>query len=146
MTVQKLVKKICNQSQQRLTDVQSDLKKKSLRVLQKVYGLNNFQIEQICKKFGINQTQCMCVLDSRKIKGLLNFIETNLVVEYKLKRKMFLGLEELKKIKALRYKMFELNKPTRGQRTKTNAKTAKKYHPLKGLKLDKGIPISERLL
>ena len=68
------------------------------------------------------------------------------MVEYRLGRQIYSTFERLRKLKFNRFRFYEMNKPVRGQRTKTNASTVKRQPSYRQLKLEKSGVLSERLI
>jgi small subunit ribosomal protein S13 len=94
--------------------------------LNKIYGLNLNNIQNLFKFLGINSTIQTKYLKKILFFKLKNKINENYIIESDLKKELNLNnLNDLniKTIKSLR-KINGL--PVRGQRTKTNAKTTKK--------------------
>jgi ribosomal protein S13 len=122
---------------------------KILAILSQVYGLNDFQIALVLKRFGLS----FCILGrkelllpSKVVSGILTYIEKNLTVEYQLGRRVFSTFEKLRKLKLNRFRYYEMNKPVRGQRTKTNSSTVKRQPSYRNLRLEKSGVLSERLM
>ncbi len=122
---------------------------KIAHILSQVYGLNEFQIALVLKRFGLS----FCILgrkelllSSKVVSGILTYIEKNLTVEYQLGRRIFSTFEKLRKLKLNRFRYYEMNKPVRGQRTKTNSSTVKRQPSYRNLRLEKSGVLSERLM
>ncbi len=96
----------------------------SLTVL---YGINEYQSKKICKNVGINPQITINKLKNYQVNRLISYINKNLKIEQVLKQKNKNRLNELLEIKSNRGIRRSLGLPVRGQRTHTNAKTAKKY-------------------
>ena len=118
-------------------------------ILQEVYGLNDFQICCVFRKFGISYGlfgRPNIVLSNKVVSGILSYVEKTLVVEYRLGRLIYSMFERLRKLKLNRFRFYEMNKPVRGQRTKTNSSTVKRQPSYRQLKLEKSGVLSERLI
>ncbi len=95
----------------------------SLTVL---YGINEYQSKKICKNIGINPQITINKLKNNHVNRLINYINKNIKIEQLLKKSKKDRLNELLEIKSSRGIRQSLGLPVRGQRTHTNAKTAKK--------------------
>ena len=96
--------------------------------LQKIYGLNNSQVKFICKSLGYSVNLKIEQLLKEQLNQFVKFIESSsLILNNDLKKlnyKIFKNLISIKSYRGLR----RLNNlPVRGQRTHTNAKTAKRF-------------------
>nr|YP_009167034.1 ribosomal protein S13 [Pythium insidiosum]YP_009167060.1 ribosomal protein S13 [Pythium insidiosum]BAS30595.1 ribosomal protein S13 [Pythium insidiosum]BAS30621.1 ribosomal protein S13 [Pythium insidiosum] len=96
----------------------------SLKVL---YGINEYQSKKICKNVGINPQITVNKLKNYQVNRLINYINKNLKIEQVLKQSKKNRLNELLEIKSNRGIRQSVGLPVRGQRTHTNAKTAKKF-------------------
>lgn len=95
--------------------------------LRHVYGIGKSKSLLICKKLGFSYNLKVKNLSSGQINQILKLIESlNFVLANDLKRLKLLRKQHLINIKS--YRGLRRNKgfPVRGQRTHTNAKTAKK--------------------
>jgi len=94
--------------------------------LKKIYGLGNYQINIICKKLGFaNNLKTYNLTNDQVIKLIKTIENTNLKVTGELKKLQIFTLKNLIDIKC--YKGLRRIKgfPVRGQRTHTNARTAR---------------------
>lgn len=103
-------------------------KNKSIKkALRAIYGLNNFKCDIVTKKLGFSDNlklKNITNIQSQKLTFLINLNKNELSVNLRKENyKIFKNLMAVKSIRGLR-----LNKglPVRGQRTHTNAKTARK--------------------
>ena len=103
-------------------------KNKSIFVsLIKVYGLGNFKSSQICKKLGFSKFLKVKNLTKEQINKLAKIFELeNIKTSSDLKKLKLLNNNKLIEIKSYRGLRKSRGLPVRGQRTHTNAKTAKK--------------------
>jgi small subunit ribosomal protein S13 len=100
--------------------------KSILYSLQKVYGIGKKNSILICKKVGFSENLKTSKLTSEQIIKLIKFIEnSNLILTSELKKLQSLCLKNLISIKSYRGLRRLKGLPVRGQRTHTNAKTAK---------------------
>ena len=110
------------------TDLTND--KPLFLALSEVYGIGLKQSELFCKKLGFSKDIKVYEISNYQKKNIVNLIGNNsfLNINSDLKRKIKFDNKRLLDIKSYRgirkYKGF----PVRGQRTKTNSKTAKKFN------------------
>lgn len=96
-------------------------------LLSQIYGLNQKRSLYICKKFGFNKKTKINQITIFDKKKIYNYLIKKLQLSFDLKK---LKEKELKKYfimkhyKSFRYRM---GYPVRGQRTHTNASTARKF-------------------
>lgn len=94
--------------------------------LQKIYGLGSYQINFICKKLGFTKNLKTNKLTNDQIFKLIKLIEeSDLKITNNLKKSQVLSLKKLVSIKSYKGLRKLRGLPVRGQRTHTNAKTAK---------------------
>lgn len=94
--------------------------------LQKIYGLGNYQTNIICKKLGFSKNLKTSNLTNDQIIKLIKTIEnTNLKITSELKKLQIFNLKNLIDIKCYKGLRRIKGLPVRGQRTHTNAKTAR---------------------
>lgn len=95
--------------------------------LQRVYGIGKKNSSLICKKLGFSINLKIKNLSKDQITDILNLIEyLNLVIASDLKKIKNLITKNLISIKSYRGLRRIQGLPVRGQRTHTNAKTARK--------------------
>ena len=107
------------------TDISS---KKSVHIsLREVYGIGKTMAILICKKAGISKNLKTFNLSDKQIVKLLQIIEnSNVLVNAALKKQNELFFKHLIDVKSYRGLRRLKGLPVRGQRTHTNAKTAKR--------------------
>jgi small subunit ribosomal protein S13 len=91
-----------------------------------LYGINKYQSNKICKTIGINPRITINKLKNNHVNRLINYINKNVKIEQALKlfnKNILSTLLSIKTNKSIRHSQ---GLPIRGQRTHTNAKTAKK--------------------
>ena len=94
--------------------------------LQKIYGIGQNQAFFICKKLGFSNNLKTSELSSDQITKLIKFIDkSNLIITSELKKVQSLFFKNLVSIKSYRGLRKIQGLPVRGQRTHTNAKTAR---------------------
>ena len=102
-------------------------KKPVLFALTKIYGINKSSASIICKKLGFSLNLKINTLTQEQIQDMLILIESlNLVLNNELKALKSQSLKNLISIKTYRGLRRVRRLPVRGQRTHTNAKSAKK--------------------
>lgn len=106
--------------------------KSILYSLTTLYGINEYQSKKICKNVGINPQITVNKLKNYQVNRLISYINKNLKIEQVLKQSKKTKLNELLEIKSIRGIRQSAGLPVRGQRTHTNAKTAKKSKKIFG--------------
>ena len=102
-------------------------KKPVLFALTQIYGINKTSASTICKKLGFSLNLKVKELTQKQIQDLLIVIESsNLLLNNELKLFKSQTLKTLISIKSYRGLRRVRKLPVRGQRTHTNAKSAKK--------------------
>ena len=108
---------------------ESELPKNKLLsfALSKIYGLGLKKAFFICKKLGFSRNLTVKDLSKEQISKLVKYIEfANLVIAGDLVKIRLLVVKKLVSIKSYRGLRRYNGLPIRGQRTHTNAKTARK--------------------
>ena len=102
--------------------------KKSVKFsLQKIYGIGEKQSSLLCKKVGFSHNLQVGELSHEQKRQLIKMVEhSNLVITSELRKLRALFLTKLINTKTYRGLRKIRGLPVRGQRTHTNAKTAKK--------------------
>ena len=96
--------------------------------LRKIYGLGNYQIKNICKRLGFSSNLKTSKLNNDQIIKIIKIIENSgLKITNDLKKYQIFNLRKLIEIKCYSGLRKIKGLPVRGQRTHTNAKTAKKF-------------------
>lgn len=88
-----------------------------------VYGIGPKTARQILDKAKVEHTVRVKDLNDAEIGRIQDLINTELVVEGELQRVVSGNIKRLKDIKSYRGQRHAQNLPSRGQRTKTNART-----------------------
>lgn len=101
-------------------------KRQILIALTSIYGIGISRARYICSRLSIPFEKKISLLSDEEISRL-RFLVTEFEIEGDLKRKIFLNVKRLKDIKCYRGLRHKLFLPVRGQRTRTNAKTRKKF-------------------
>jgi small subunit ribosomal protein S13 len=120
--------------------------KSILYSLTTLYGINEYQSKKICKNVGINPQITVNKIKNYQVNRLINYINKNLKIEQVLRQLKKTKLNELLEIKSIRGIRQNIGLPVRGQRTHTNAKTAKKFKKVSGQKQIKQIKKKKKIL
>jgi|SaaInlStandDraft_4_1057021.scaffolds.fasta_scaffold67121_2 small subunit ribosomal protein S13 len=98
----------------------------SLKSFSNIYGVNSKKVKSLCQKFGLNPFNKNIKL---KKKNNAFVIKNFKVEEYdkNLKLQIRKNIKFLNQIRTYRGIRHNLKLPVRGQRTKTNAKTKKRF-------------------
>jgi small subunit ribosomal protein S13 len=105
--------------------------KSILYSLTKLYGINKYKSNKICKNIGINPQITIDQLQNNHINRLIKYIHKKTIIEQFLRKKKkdhFKSLLEMKLARAIRYTQ---GLPVRGQRTHTNSKTVRRLSSTK---------------
>lgn len=92
-----------------------------------VYGIGRSRANQILSKHKIDKNRKINDLSEVEINLLRQEIETNYTLEGELKRQKQMNIKRLKEISSYRGSRHQMGLPSRGQKTKTNAQTTKKF-------------------
>jgi len=105
------------------------LEKKPLSVaLKEIYGINTYYSNYFCKKIGVSNNFKVFELSSDQKIKLIRLIENSKCsINSDLKKSISLEKKKLINIKLYRGLRRIRGFPVRGQRTRSNAKTAKKF-------------------
>ncbi|AHH08480.1 30S ribosomal protein S13 [Borrelia anserina] len=93
--------------------------------LTSIYGIGRARALEICKKTDILPDKRAKDLDNDEVNKLRKIIESNYVVEGKLRSELAMSIKRLMDIACYRGLRHRKGLPLRGQRTKTNARTRK---------------------
>jgi|LakMenEpi03Aug12_release.lakeMendotaPanAssembly.Ray.scaffolds.fasta_scaffold1003019_2 small subunit ribosomal protein S13 len=106
--------------------------KKVSKELTQVFGIGYFQAELLCNSLNIgNDCFIMELTQTLVYKLLLQIEHTNLIVDSELQKQKTKFIAYLINAKTFRGSRHILKLPVRGQRTRTNARTARKAFGLK---------------
>lgn len=101
-------------------------KKPIFIALQSVYGLGKKRAILVCNKFGVPKTAAFKDISLTTKTKLLNYIKVTFIINNDLKKELIENQTKLLSINHYRGHRKNNNRPVRGQRTHTNAKTIKK--------------------
>ncbi len=88
-----------------------------------IFGIGRTTSEQILKQVNIDPSKRVKDLDEAEQTRLREYIDRNYVVEGDLRREVNMNIKRLMEIGCYRGLRHRRNLPTRGQRTRTNART-----------------------
>ena len=100
--------------------------KRILIALTSIYGIGLSRSKLICKEINIDVNKKVFCLNDDELKKIRQSL-LNYEVEGDLKRNIFLKIKRLKDIRCYRGMRHRLGLPVHGQRTRTNAKTRKRF-------------------
>ncbi len=107
----------------RISGVTIPNEKQILYALRYVYGIGMKSSGDILKKANVEVTVRVKDLSDQEISRIQEVINEKYIVEGDLQRVVTSNIKRLKEIKAYRGSRHSSNLPSRGQRTKTNART-----------------------
>ncbi len=107
----------------RISGVTIPNEKQILFSLQYVYGIGHKTAEDILKEAKVEATIRVKNLTDDEVSRIQDVINSSLTVEGELHRVVTSNIKRLKDIKAYRGMRHSMNLPSRGQRTRTNART-----------------------
>jgi small subunit ribosomal protein S13 len=90
-----------------------------------IYGIGQSTAKKICSETGLSADEKVKDLTDEEVTKLREFIDGNLQVEGDLRRERTQAIKRLQEIGAYRGVRHRRGLPTKGQRTKTNARTRK---------------------
>ncbi|WKC90876.1 30S ribosomal protein S13 [Borreliella carolinensis] len=99
---------------------------KQLKIaLTSIYGIGRTRALEVCNKSSIFPSKIAKDLDNDEVNRLRKVIESDYVVEGKLRSEVAMSIKRLMDIACYRGVRHRKGLPLRGQRTKTNARTRK---------------------
>ena len=90
-----------------------------------IYGIGQSTAQKVAAELGLNPDTKVRDLTDEEVTRLREYIDGNLQVEGDLRRERSQAIKRLSEIGAYRGIRHRRNLPTKGQRTKTNARTRK---------------------
>ena len=90
-----------------------------------IYGIGNRFSNQICKALNISKSMRVNELTDEQILKIREYIDKNFTVEGDLRRETSLSIKRLIDLASYRGSRHKKKLPTRGQRTRCNARTRK---------------------
>lgn len=100
-------------------------------ILQNIYGINKKNSLNICHALGFNPTIKASFLTNQEIQKINYTLEHNYITGISLKHIIDTNIKDLIILKNFKGKRHNSSLPVRGQRTRDNAKTAKKLNKKK---------------
>jgi len=92
-----------------------------------IYGIGKSRANEILKKYKIDPSIKIKDLSEPEVNTLRQEIENNYSLEGELKRQKQMNIKRLKEISSYRGVRHQAGLPCRGQKTKTNAQTIKRF-------------------
>lgn len=105
----------------------SDAKPTSI-ALRKIFGLGSQKSDQICLSLGISKKTPIKFLTAKMKNKIILYVENNIIIGDDLKQKLNKLKTKQISLKTYRGQRTKFKLPRRGQRTRTNAKTVKKFN------------------
>ncbi len=96
-----------------------------------IYGIGRSRANQILNKHKIDRNRKIKDLSETEVNVLRQEIENNYTLEGELKRQKQMNIKRLKEISSYRGSRHQAGLPSRGQQTKTNSQTCKKFRKRK---------------
>lgn len=90
-----------------------------------IYGLGRVNALGVCREVGLDPLSQTSQLSDDGLAAINNCLDSRILVEGQLRRSIQQDIGRLKDIKCYRGSRHRRNLPTRGQRTRTNARTRK---------------------
>jgi small subunit ribosomal protein S13 len=101
--------------------------------LQKVFGINNYRAKKLCGISGINKMTRVTNVSPNRLARIHKYVTRNFKFGSELKIIVRNALRKKVQVRSRQGIRYAFSLPMRGQRSKTNAKTAKKLHKTKVL-------------
>jgi len=99
--------------------------KPTLVALTYIHGVGGTTAAKVCRELSLDQAKRSKDLSGDELSRIAAYIDKNLVVEGQLRRQVTQNVGRLRKIGSYRGLRHARGLPTRGQRTRTNARTRK---------------------
>jgi small subunit ribosomal protein S13 len=96
------------------------------KVLDSIYGLGRMRVLNICKVLGLPKDKKFGEVTLEERKEIVKYLNDNFVLDVALRQKVYLVKQELVRIRSFKGIRMTLGLPVNGQRSKTNARTAKR--------------------
>jgi small subunit ribosomal protein S13 len=103
-------------------------KKKVYIALQSIFGLGLITSLNVCLFFGISKKATIKNLNTTLKNKIIVYVDKNIKINEDLKQFLVQNKEQQYRLKTYRGQRARFKLPRRGQRTHTNAKTAKKFY------------------
>ena len=109
----------------RIAGVDLPKEKRTEIALTRIFGIGRTTSKEICKKAGIPEDSRVKNLTEDQVNSIRHLIEDEYVVEGMLRSEITMNIKRLLDIGSYRGLRHRRGLPSRGQRTKTNARTRK---------------------
>jgi len=109
----------------RIAGIDLPEKKKIYYALQYVYGIGPKFAKDILAKAGVDPEKRANTLNDQEVSSITTVIDAEFIVEGALRRQTSQHIQRLRDIKSYRGERHRKGLPTRGQRTRSNARTRK---------------------
>jgi small subunit ribosomal protein S13 len=109
----------------RIAGIDLPEKKKIYFALQYVYGIGPKFAKDILEKAGVDPEKRANTLNDQEVSSITTVIDGEFIVEGALRRQTSQHIQRLRDIKSYRGERHRKGLPTRGQRTRSNARTRK---------------------
>ena len=109
----------------RILGVDIPMNKRVKYALQSIYGIGPAIAEEIIVKANIDPNLKASQLSDENISAITNLLQNDYTVEGDLRREIMINIRRLQAIGCYRGLRHKKGLPTRGQRTRTNARTRK---------------------
>jgi small subunit ribosomal protein S13 len=93
--------------------------------LKSIYGIGDSRAKDLCKKVGLNPWMKLEEVGSNKIRDLVREIRTSYIIDVELKRFVQGAIRKEMDLRSYRGLRHRYSLPVNGQRTRSNARTAK---------------------
>lgn len=107
----------------RIAGVDIPRDKRVVIALTYIYGIGRTTSREILASTGIDESKRVKDLDSNELVALRDYIDHNCRVEGDLRREVNMNIKRLMEVGSYRGLRHRRNLPSRGQRTRTNART-----------------------
>ena len=104
-------------------DIPND--KPTVIALTYIYGIGRALAADICRKIEVDPNQRAKNLSDEELSKIANLLESECVTEGRLRRQVQQNISRLREIRSYRGDRHRAGLPTRGQRTRCNARTRK---------------------
>lgn len=103
--------------------------KKLIFLLKEIYGLGLLRCKKICVSLGYTYNTKINELKEKDLNKLTSIItlKYKYIIDVELKKRIYDTIKHMKTIKSYRGIRHTYNRPVNGQRTRTNAKTQRRW-------------------
>jgi len=115
----------------RIAGVDLPNRKKTKIAMTYLYGIGHSRAREVLEATGVDGDKRVHELTEGEITELRRQVEGNYIIEGELRRKVRADIDRLKEIKSYRGRRHSQGLPTRGQNTRSNARSWKGPRPAK---------------